>query len=116
MPWPYVKRSTYNALRKEHAVLVNTMDMLRGSIGELRVRAESAERAYHGLVEQMLTPPQAPPPLAPADPETDRVEKLSVETVNKMAEQFVRDGYSPDVAQREAQSLVEMAERMWMGS
>lgn len=82
------------------------------------LRAESAETKYAALVERLLTPPKlvAPSPHAPIDPEVVSLDRLSDDTVKRMAEQFARDGMSPDTAEAHAKELVSAAERMWGGA
>lgn len=79
-------------------------------------RAESAESKYSLLVERLLTPPRAPTPHAPIDPEVVSLDRLGDDTIERMAEQFARDGLSPDVARAHASELVKAAERMWGGA
>jgi hypothetical protein len=110
--------SANDARKKWRRATIQQLAETRRLEGELKAaleRAASAEAAYYGIVNKMLTPPKPPAPLEPIDPEVVSLDRISDETVQKMSEQFVRDGLSPELAQVHAKEIVSLAERAWGG-
>jgi hypothetical protein len=112
------RRTMVVALRKETAELNRTkaeLAVLRRQGDNAELRAAAAEARYASLVERVMAPAKAPKPFEPPDPEVASLTKIKGDTVERMAESFVKDGMNPQMAQRHAQELADAADAMYFG-